>query len=97
SPRRPAVAPIAAANPMRLFTRMMRYARPIGIMIDVPGAWDPGRPIANRTEVIAARRAALDPARLGGWSGLALAAYRAAADIKPHLRLMLAPDQPAGP
>jgi hypothetical protein len=53
--------------------------------------------IADRPENIRARRAALNPLRLGGAARLGLAAYRAAAAIDPRLRLMLAMEQPAGP
>ena len=101
-PLAPAAAAVGAANTPRLFADMLRYARADGVVIDIPEAMDQeaisfGIVAADRPEAIRARRAALDPARLGGWGRLGLAAYRAAAGIAPRLRLMLAMEQPAGP
>jgi poly-beta-1,6-N-acetyl-D-glucosamine N-deacetylase len=96
-PLAPAAAAVGAANTPRLFADMLRYARADGVAIEIPVAIDSGPVVADRPEDIRARRAALDPARLGGWGGLGLSAYRAAAGIAPRLRLMLAMDEPAGP
>ena len=92
-----AAAVVGKANVPRLFADMLRYSRPDGVVIDMPVPTAPGAIVVDRPEEIRARRAALDPTRLDGAARLGLAAYRAAADIDPRLRLMLAMEQPAGP
>ena len=92
-----AAAAVGKANVPRLFADMLRYARPDGVVIDMPVPTAPGAIVADRPEDIRARRAALDPSRLDGPVRLGLATYRAAAAIDPRLRLMLAMEQPAGP
>ncbi len=92
-----AAAAVGKANVSRLFADMLRYTRPDGVVIDMPVPTAPGAIVADRAEDIRFRRAALDPKRLDGTARLGLAAYRAAADIDPRLRLMLAMEQPAGP
>ena len=79
-----------------LFGDMLRFARPDGVVIDMPAPPAPRAIVADRPEEIRSRRVALDP-RLDGPARLGLAAYRAAAEIYPRLRLMLALEQPAGP
>ncbi len=96
-PLAPSVAAVGAANTPRLFADMLRYARADGVVIDIPDAIDTGSIAPDRPEIIRDRRDALDPATLGGWAGLGLAAYRAAAGVTPRLRLMLAMQQPSGP
>ncbi len=96
-PLAPTVAAVGAENTPRLFSDMLRYARADGVVIDMPEPISAGLLVANRREVVAARRAALDPAQLSGWGRLGLAAYRAAVGIDPRLRLMLAMAQPEGP
>ena len=90
-------AAVRTANVPRLFADMLRYARPDGVVIDMPAPAALGPIVADRPEDIRARRAALNPNRLDAPARLGLAAYRAAAAIDPRLRLMLAMDQPAGP
>jgi hypothetical protein len=90
-------AAVGKANVPRLFADMLRYARPDGVVIDLPVPTAPGAIVADRPEDIRARRAALNPNRLDGPARLGLATYRAAATIDPRLRLMLAMEQPAGP
>jgi poly-beta-1,6-N-acetyl-D-glucosamine N-deacetylase len=90
-------AVVGKANVPRLFADMLRYARPDGVVIDMPVPTARGAIVADRPENIRARRAALNPNRLDGPARLGLATYRAAAAIDPRLRLMLAMEQPAGP
>jgi hypothetical protein len=90
-------AAVGKANVPRLFADMLRYARPDGVVIDMPVPTASGAIVADQPEDIRARRAALNPNRLNGPARLGLAAYRAAATIYPRLRLMLAMEQPAGP
>ena len=90
-------AVVGKANVPRLFADMLRYARPDGVVIDMPVPTAPGAVVADQPENIRAQRAALNPNRLDGPVQLGLASYRAAAAIDPRLRLMLAMEQPAGP
>ncbi|MFY9892673.1 MAG: poly-beta-1,6-N-acetyl-D-glucosamine N-deacetylase PgaB [Xanthobacteraceae bacterium] len=90
-------AVVGKANVPRLFADMLRYARPDGVVIDMPVSTSLGTIVADRPENIRARRAALNPNRIDGAARLGLAAYRGAAAIDPRLRLMLALEQPAGP
>lgn len=90
-------AAVGKVNVPRLFADMLRYARPDGVVIDMPVPTALGAIVADRPENIRARRTALNPNRLDSPARLGLAAYRAAADIYPRLRLMLAMGQPAGP
>jgi peptidoglycan/xylan/chitin deacetylase (PgdA/CDA1 family) len=92
-----AAAAVGKANVARLFAEMLRYARPDGVVIDAPLPTVDGAIVADRPEIVRARRAALNPTRLGGLARLGLAAYRAAAEIDPRLRLMLTMGGPAGP
>jgi peptidoglycan/xylan/chitin deacetylase (PgdA/CDA1 family) len=92
-----AAAAVGEANLPRLVGEMLRHVRPDGIVIDTPFPAADGAIVADRPEIIRARRAALKPARLNGSARLGLAAYRAAAAIDPRLRLMLMMAQPAGP
>jgi peptidoglycan/xylan/chitin deacetylase (PgdA/CDA1 family) len=88
---------VGNANVPDLFSEMLRYARPDGIVIDMPLPVLEGTIVADRPENIRARRTALDPKKLNGPARLGLASYRAAAAIDPRLRLMLAMQEPAGP
>ena len=90
-------AAVGKANVPRLFADMLRYARPDGVVIDMPVPATPGAIVADRPWDIRARRLALNPNRLDEPARLGLAAYRAAAGIYPRLRLMLAMAQPAAP
>jgi peptidoglycan/xylan/chitin deacetylase (PgdA/CDA1 family) len=92
-----AAAAVGEANVPRLFSEMLRYARPDGIVIDLPQPTDDKVIVADRPENIRARRAALDRATLDGPARLGLAAFRAAAGIDPRLKLMLAMGEPSGP
>ena len=60
------VAAVGTANVPRLFADMLRYARPDGVVIDMPVPTAPGAIVADRPENIRARRAALNPNRLDG-------------------------------
>ncbi len=90
-------AAVGKANVPRLFADMFRFARPDGVVIDMPVPPAPAAIVADRPEDIRARRAALNPNRLADPARLGFAAYRAAAAIDPRLRLMLAMEEPAGP
>jgi peptidoglycan/xylan/chitin deacetylase (PgdA/CDA1 family) len=90
-------AAVGQANVSRLFADMLRFARPDGVMIDLPVPTAPGAIVADQPWDIRARRLALNPEHLDGPVRLGLAAYRAAAVIYPRLRLMLAMAQPAAP
>jgi biofilm PGA synthesis lipoprotein PgaB len=92
-----AAAAVGRANVPELFADMLRYARPDGVVIDMPVPTAFGAIVADRPENIRARRAALNPNQMDGVVRLGLASYRAAAAIDPRLRLMLAMAQPAGP
>jgi biofilm PGA synthesis lipoprotein PgaB len=92
-----AAAAVGEVNVPRLFADMLRFARPDGVVIDMPVPTAPGSIIADRAENIRARRTALDLSRLDSLVRRGLVAYRAAAAIYPRLRLMLAMAQPAGP
>ena len=92
-----AAAAVGKPNVLQLFADMLRYARPDGVVIDMPVPTAPGAIVADRPENIRARRAALNPNQIDGPVRLGLASYRAAAAIDPRLRLMLAVAQPAGP
>jgi poly-beta-1,6-N-acetyl-D-glucosamine N-deacetylase len=90
-------AGVGKANVPRLFADMLRYARPDGVVIDLPVPTALGAIVADRPENIRARRATLNSNRLDGPARLGLATYRAAAALDPRLRLMLAMQEPAGP
>ena len=90
-------AAVGKANVPRLFADMLRYARPDGVVIDMPVPTAPGAIVADQPWDIRARRSALNADRLDGPARLGLAAYRAAAGIYPRRRLMLAMAHPAGP
>ncbi|MBR0778151.1 poly-beta-1,6-N-acetyl-D-glucosamine N-deacetylase PgaB [Bradyrhizobium diazoefficiens] len=92
-----AAAAVGKSNVPRLVGEMLRHVRPDGIVIDTPLAASDGAIVADRPEIIRARRAALDPKRLNNSARLGLEAYRAAAAIDPRLRLMLMMQQPGGP
>ncbi len=92
-----AAAAVGDAKVPQLFSEMLRYARPDGVVIDLPRPTPFGSIVAERPEDVRARRAALKPAQLDGPARLGLAAFRAADGIDPRLRLMLAMDQPDGP
>jgi biofilm PGA synthesis lipoprotein PgaB len=92
-----AAAAVGKPNVPQLFADMLRYARPDGVVIDMPVPTALGVIVAGRPEDIRARREALNSSRIDGPVRLGLASYRAAAAIDPRLRLMLAMTQPAGP
>jgi peptidoglycan/xylan/chitin deacetylase (PgdA/CDA1 family) len=96
-PLAPAAAAVGEANVPRLFAEMARYARADGIVIDLPEPVGGTVAVANRPEDFRARRAQLDTAQLDHWTALGIAAYRAAVDMNPRLRLMVfmaRPDRP---
>jgi peptidoglycan/xylan/chitin deacetylase (PgdA/CDA1 family) len=95
-PLGPAAAAVGEANVPRLFADMLRYARPDGVVLDLP-ATAGSAPVPELPGDIRARRDALDAGQLDRWTALGLAAYRAGAGIDPRLRLMVATPQRRGP
>lgn len=87
---------VGTADVPTLFADMMRQTAPDGLAIDVRAPSNQ-HIVADRPDVIKARRAALDPATLDGQQRLGLSAYRAAAFIEPQLRLIATLGEAAGP
>ena len=90
------------ANVPRLFADMLRYARPDGVVIDMPVPTAPGAIVADRPENIRARRAALNPNPAGrsgtAWScGLSRGSCHRSATAPDAGHGRSLPDHPTGP
>ena len=92
-----ATAAVGEAGVPVLFADMMRQTAPDGITVDLPALPSDTHIVADQPSDIRARRAALDVASLDGRTRLALAAYRAAAEIDRRQRLMLGLGDAVGP
>jgi peptidoglycan/xylan/chitin deacetylase (PgdA/CDA1 family) len=96
-PLEAAVRALGPTGTSALFADMIRHSAPEGIALDVGSTATIARIVEDQPRDIRARRAMLDAAGLDEHTGLALAAYRAAAAIDPRLRLMLFMQDAHGP
>ncbi len=95
-PLQATLAAVGESGAGTLYADMLRHAAADGIVVDAPA--QPASAASGQKNAVRARRAMMNAATLDQGSRQALQIYRAAAQVDPVLRLMLAvPASPAGP